>query len=194
MVTTTWSPMWNSLDLSCLLCTACKSVFTDCRDISTPCYIDHLDMVTTTTTKSWSLMWNSLDLSCLLCAVCKSVLLMQRYINHLDMVTTTMTNWKQGFKWSVYIKCSSHIPLCILRSCWRVGKQFQVNGSIVWQNKRAKFILDTCGESQTAKMKTRSNALAKIYKKTHAKKGKSNLLDAWTRQPKTDKIPLDVSR
>ena len=66
--------MWNSLDLSCLLCAVCKSVFTDCRDISTLYYINHhLDMVTTTTTKSWSPMWNSLDLSCLLCAVCKSV-------------------------------------------------------------------------------------------------------------------------
>jgi hypothetical protein len=31
--------MWNSLDLSCLLCGVCKSVFTDCRDISTLYYI-----------------------------------------------------------------------------------------------------------------------------------------------------------
>ena len=101
MVTTTttksWSPMWNSLDLSCLLCAVCKSVFTDCRDISTLYYINHLDMVTTTTTKSWSPMWNSLDLSCLLCAVCKSVFTGCKdistlyYINHLDMVTTTTT-------------------------------------------------------------------------------------------------------
>ena len=39
MATTTttksWSPMWNSLDLSCLLCAVCKSVFTDCIDVST---------------------------------------------------------------------------------------------------------------------------------------------------------------
>ena len=72
-------------DLSCLLCAVCKSVFTDCRDISTLYYVNHLDMVTTTTTKSWSPMWNSLDLSCLLCAVCKSALTywLQRYINTL---------------------------------------------------------------------------------------------------------------
>ena len=79
-----------------LLCAACRSVFTAGRDISTH-YINHLDMVTTTTTKSWSPMWNSLDLSCLLCAVCKSVFTDCRdistlyYINHLDMVTPTTT-------------------------------------------------------------------------------------------------------
>ena len=89
--------MWNSLSCSCLLCAVCKSVFTDCRDISTIYYINHLDMVTITTIKSCSPMWNSLDLSCLLCAVCKSVFTDCRdistlyYINHIDMVTTTTT-------------------------------------------------------------------------------------------------------
>ena len=40
----------------CMLYAACKSVFTDCKDISTLDYINHLDMATTTTTKSWSPM------------------------------------------------------------------------------------------------------------------------------------------
>ena len=39
-----------------VFCAVCKSVFTDCRDIPTLYYLNHLDMVTTTTTKSWSPM------------------------------------------------------------------------------------------------------------------------------------------
>ena len=43
----------NSLvDLSCLLCAVCKSVFTDCRDkLTMYYYISYLDMVTIAQTK-----------------------------------------------------------------------------------------------------------------------------------------------
>ena len=107
------SPIWNSRGPSCLLCAVCESVFTDCRDISTLCYINHLDMVTTTTTKSWSPIWNSQGPSCLLCALCKSAFTDYRdtstlyCIKHLDMVATTMTK-----SWSPM--WNSRDPSCLL--------------------------------------------------------------------------------
>ena len=81
-----------SLDLSCLLRAVCKSVFTDCRDISMLYYINHLDMVTTTTTKSWSPMRNSLDLSRLLCAVYinQSLLIAEIYQHSIN---STILTW-----------------------------------------------------------------------------------------------------
>ena len=104
MVTTTttksWSPMWNCLDLSCLLCAVCKSVFTDGGDISTLYYIDHLDMVTSTTTKSWSPMWNSLDLSCLCVLYVNQSLLIAEIYQH-SIASTTLT-WSRPPR-AVYI-------------------------------------------------------------------------------------------
>ena len=124
----------NSLDLSCLLCAVCKSVFTDCRDISTLYYINHLDMVTTTTTKSWSPMWNSLDLSCLLCAVCKSVFTDCRdistlyYINHLDMVTVTTTkSWSPMWN-SLDLSCLlCAVRKSVLTDCRDISTLYYIN-------------------------------------------------------------------
>jgi hypothetical protein len=63
--------MWNSLDLSCLLCAVCKSVFTDCRDISILNYI------------TCEIVW----IYCLLCAVCKSIFTDCRDISTLYYIT-----------------------------------------------------------------------------------------------------------
>ena len=41
--TISWSPVSHSLGISRLLCAVCKSIFTDCRDISTLYYINHLN-------------------------------------------------------------------------------------------------------------------------------------------------------